>query len=195
MPAQFWESLLNTPGPWQTGSGVATTTSTADGSIISPSGPDFTLPANWFYPGACLRITAAGRATTGSTTTNVTFALYYGTNASANRLWVSQPIQVGAASTAQVCSWRVQSIVQCRAVGVSASSSLFSYGEIAMNALQTPSATGSCVVQLVPNGTTPVAITTLNTTQATAITLGAWVNQTTGAPSVQCDQFEIESLN
>src|SRR5262249_58722382 len=101
MAVQIWVATLNGPGQWTshaTGAGQTSTSTASPGTVISPA-PDFTIAQNTLYQGSLLRVTAWGKAVTGTTTANATFALYYG-GTGGNQLLLSAAAHIGAGTTA-----------------------------------------------------------------------------------------------
>lgn len=183
MPAQFWESLLSATAPWSTSDGSALANTTTE-TIISPSSPDFTFPANWFYPGAVLRVTAAGEiSTTGSPT--FTFQLRYG-GVSGTSLISTGALTQGTTQTR--LAWRFEAIVACRSIGTS--------GTVVPEGLVTWNTTTSAGTTLaVPQTIPSPATVTVDTTTAKALVLtGAW-SAASASNTATCHQWLIESLD
>jgi hypothetical protein len=190
VPAQFWEALVNTPGPWQTASGGPSSSTSSPGTVISPTTPDFTFPANWFYPGAVLRITAWGQGHTGGTTTNGTFAVYWG-GTGGTQLLLSAATQIGAASATATVPWNITGNIQCRTVG--SSGTVFPYMMLNMANAAAPTATSSNASNIAP--LSAPATVSIDTTTAKSLVLSAWLSGSTGSPTITCDLFQIESMN
>ena len=193
MASQIWVATLNGPGQWSTHASAAgqTSTSTASpGTVISPA-PDFSIAQNTLNPGSLIRVSAWGKAVTGTTTANATFALYYGGTAG-NQLLLSAATQIGAATTAQTVPWHFQAQLQVRTIGTSGT--VMSYGTIQMANAAAPAATGDTVANIFPLSA-PGTVTIDTTASGKTLVLSAWVSTATGSPSVTCDIFILEALS
>jgi hypothetical protein len=189
MPAQFWESLIDATAPW-TAAGTTWSTVTTIGDV-SPQ-PDFTFPANWWYPGACLRIRANGHMNTSATATNLTMALYWGATNTAGVLSsgtvLSTTGAVPMAATAITgAPWLLESYIQCRTVGATGTFATLGFFKMV--------ATGGLTLTDFPMPLNTWAVVTVSTAAATTLALGATISQVTGAPSVTCDHWLLEALN
>lgn len=192
MASQIWVAPLNgvnQASTHATGSGQTSTSTASPGTIISPA-PDYSTVANTLYPGSIIRVTAFGKAVTGTTTANATFALYYG-GTGGTQLLLSAATQIGAVTTSQTVPWAYEALIQVRAVGTSGSA--MCYGALRMATAAAPGATASTAGGPFPLSSP--AATTIDTTVAKTLVLSAWVSTATGAPSVTCDIFTLEALS
>lgn len=193
MASQIWVATLNGPGQWSSHASAAgqTSTSTASpGTIVSPA-PDFNIAQNTLNPGSLIRVTAWGKAVTGTTTANATFALYYG-GTGGNQLLLSAATQIGAVTTAQTVPWFYEAMIQCRTIGTSGT--VMSYGALRMATAAAPAATASTAGGPFPLSS-PGTVTIDTTASGKALVLSAWVSTATGSPSVTCDIFTLEALS
>jgi hypothetical protein len=188
MPVQFWESLVNVPAPWQTNSGTTLNSGTSE-TVISPSSPDFTFPANYWYPGLVMRLTARGIFTVGSTATNFTFTLRAGTSGSLTSGTSLATTGALAATTSLTNQyWEAGAVIQCRATG-SSGNTFYTHGQVR---IQTSATAEQVWPMPATNGPTAAAV---DTTAAKAIGLTATLSQNTGTPAITCTQFLIEICN
>jgi len=193
MANQIWVALLNGPGQWTshaTGAGQTSTSTASPGTIISPA-PDYTIGQNTLESGTLLRVTAWGKAVTGTTTANATFALYYGGTAG-NQLLLSAATQIGAVTTAQTVPWYYEAMIQVRTTGTSGTA--MSYGALRMATAAAPAATASTAGGPFPLSA-PATVTIDTTAASKTLVLSAWVSTATGSPSVTCDIFTLEDLS
>ena len=193
MANQIWVAPLNGPAQWSThfaGAGQSSTSTASPGTVISPA-PDYILPQNFLYQGSMLRVSAWGKALTGTTTANATFALYYG-GTGGNQLLLSAATQIGAVTTSQTVPWHFQAQVQIRTIGTSGAA--MSYGELLMANAAAPAATANGFSNVFPLSS-PATVTIDTTASGKTLVLSAWVSTATGSPSVTCDIFTIEALS
>lgn len=184
MPYQSWEALLNWGAPWQTTAG--TTLNTATTATISPQAAgskDFTLPANWWYPGAVIRVVARGVLSSGGVGSNLTVLLAAG--AAPVTLSTSPAIALGTGSVTNM-PWRLTASIQCLAVG-SSGNTLTTQGELVFETSVTP-AFGTANTTMAALPSTAAA---LDTTVAMALNLRATLSSANGA--ITCQQFFLES--
>lgn len=177
MPAQFWESTLNSP---QLGAGtpLASSSSLTD---VSPA-PQLVLPANFLYVGQALRLTAFGVFSTTGTPTLLT-GFYYGGVAG---VALAASGAVATASSVTNVPWRMEATCTVRSTG--------STGTIMVNGVQyigtTVSAWGNTPLPI-----TALATVTIDTTSAKAITVGAQWGTISSSNTLTCHQFICEALN
>jgi hypothetical protein len=184
MPYQSWESLLNAGAPWQTTAGTVLNTATT--ATISPQAAgskDYTLPANWWYPGAVIKVTARGILSSGSSGSNLTVLLAAG--GSPTTLSTSAAIALGTGSVTNM-PFRLTANIQCTAIG-STGNTLTTQGELMFETSVTP-AFGTANVTIAPLASTAAA---LDTTVAMALNLRATLSAAFGA--ITCQQFLLES--
>lgn len=193
MANQIWVAPLNGPAQWSThfaGAGQSATGVASPGTVISPV-PDYIFPQNFLYQGSMIRVTAWGKAVTGTTTANATFALYYG-GTGGNQLLLSAATQIGATTTAQTVPWFYEARLQVRTIGTSGA--VMSYGKLEMSSAAAPTATADTVMSLFPLSA-PATVAIDTTASGKTLVLSAWVSTATGAPTVTCDIFTIEALS
>jgi hypothetical protein len=189
MASQSWVSLLDNSTTFQTASGTALSTATT--ATISPQAAgskDFTLPANFFYPGLTLRITAQGFLTTTGTSTTLTVLLATSTPTT---LATSAGIATGT-GTLTGLPWHLKGFITCTALG-SSGNTLLTEAVMFLATTTAPAVgTASCTLIGLPNasGTTASAI---DTTSAQGICLRATL---AGAnATIQCTNWDIEALD
>lgn len=193
MAGQIWVAPLNGPLQWAThfaGAGQTSTSTASPGTVISPA-PDYVIGQNTLYQGSMIRVTAWGKAVTGTTTANATFALYYG-GTGGNQLLLSAATQIGAVTTSQTVPWFFEAMVQIRTVGTSGAA--MSYGALRMATAAAPAATASTAGGPFPLSS-PATVTIDTTASGKTLVLSAWVSTATGSPSVTCDIFTLEALS
>lgn len=192
MAGQLWVATANGVGSWSThavGVGQTATGTASPGTVISPV-PDWVFAQNSLAPGSIYRVTAWGKAVTGTTTANATFALYYG-GTGGNQLLLSAATQIGAVTTAQTVPWFYEAYVRCETVGTSGT--VRCYGALRMATAAAPGATASTAGGPFPLSA-PGTVTVDTTASGKSLVLSAWVSTATGSPSVTCELFFLESL-
>jgi hypothetical protein len=190
MPAQFWVSLLNGPTPWQGTNGTALSTATT--ATISPQAAgskDFTLPANWWYPGCTLRVTARGLLTTTGTSTTLTVLLAAG--ATPTTLATTAGMATGTGSLTGL-QWQLDAQVTCTGIG-SSGNTLSTQGSLWIATTVSPAiGTANCTLAGLPSASGSTAAA-LDTTSAMAVMLRATL---AGAnATIQCTDWDLEALN
>lgn len=179
MPAQFWESCLNSPG---LGAGSALTNS-AVATDISPA-PQFTLQANSLYVGQRWRLTGYGiMSTAASGNPTLTLGFYYG-GVAGTALLTSGALTVTASLTN--APFRVFAEFNVRSLGASGTTWASGY------VLNPTSLTGLTQTFMPATQTQPV---TINTTIASAVTLGATWGSAVVGTSITCEDLIIELQN
>lgn len=190
MAAQSWVSLLDGSTTYQTSSGTLLNTATT--ATISPQqagSKDFTLPANFFYPGCSLRITAQGFITTTGTQTTLTVLLATSTPTT---LATTAGILTGTGSLTGL-PWRLDAFITCTAVG-STGNTLLTQGSmiIALSTASPTIPTSNTMIVGLPSASGGTA-SAIDTTSAQGICLRATL---AGAnASIQCNNWDIEWLN
>jgi hypothetical protein len=183
MPAQFWESTLNSPG---LGAGAALASSVIL-TDISPA-PQLVLPANFLYVGQALRLTANGVFSTTATPT-LLLGFYFGGVAGGTG---SPALAInGAVATASGVTnvpWRLELTSTVRAVGSGTTGSIISQG---FQYLGTTVAAWA----VTPLPITAMAAVGVDTTKAQAITVGAQWGASSASNTITCHQFLVEALN
>jgi hypothetical protein len=166
-----------------------------DPTSVTLSTTDLPLVATGYLPplgnfftdvGKRLRIEMLGRITTGATPGNLTFDVYWGTNAAANgTILASSAAQALTASQTNL-SWMLQLDIQCRAIGNGTLGSLLCTGLAMFNeAVVTPH-------MLIPPSA-PAAVSSLDLTAANYVSVQAKRSGST-AETMQVhrvDYFEV----
>lgn len=189
MASQAWVSLLNNATTYQTSSGTALNTATT--ATISPQAAgskDFTLPANFFYPGCTLRIWAQGLLTTTGTSTTLTVLLATSTPTT---LATTAGMATGTGSLTGL-PWELHAYIVCTAIG-SSGNTLTTQGTLKFATSTAPAiGTANCTIAGLPSasGGTAAAI---DTTSAQGICLRATL---AGAnATIQCTNWDIEWMD
>ena len=190
MAAQSWVSLLNNATTWQTNSGTLLNTATT--ATISPQAAgskDFTLPANFFYPGCTLRVWAQGFITTTGTQTTLTVLLATSTPTT---LATSAGILTGTGSLTGL-PWALRGFITCTAIGSTGNTLLTeAVMEIATSTASPTIPTANCMLVGLPSASGGTA-SAIDTTSAQGICLRATL---AGAnASIQCTNWDIEWLD
>lgn len=179
MPAQFWESTLNSPG---LGAGASLNTSAAL-TDVSPA-PQLILPANFLYAGQSLRLTAFGTYATSATTPTLILGFYYGGVAG---IALAATAALTVANTATInWPWRLEATATVRSVGTGGTVMTQGWCDVA--------ATLTTVTH-VPIPATALATVAIDTTAAKAITVGAQWGTSAAANILFCQQILVEALN
>lgn len=179
MEHQSWVELANSPAPVADGTALA---SSATIGIISPNSttnPPFVIAANRLFPGAALRVTAAGRYSTTGTPT-LTFGLYLGGTGGV-ALAASAAITTGSGVTN--LTWRAQFELLVRAIGTSGT--VMTTGVI--------SGVTAAAVAMVPASAPAVA--TIDTTASKTLDLTATWSASSASNTITCHSFLVEGLN
>jgi hypothetical protein len=196
MPIQSWSGLLNWGTPWQSTQGTALTTATT--ATISPQAAgtkDFTLPANWWYPGAAVRVLGQGFLTTTTTSTTATIFLAAG----ATPTTLATPVGITTGTTAITgIQWWWETIIRCTGIG-SSGNTLSTQGRLQLGNSGAGVPANPIALTATPGMTLPApnisgeTAAALDTTSAMAIMLRGTL---AGAnATIQCTQFLIESLD
>lgn len=139
---------------------------------VSPT-PNLTIAANTLQPGMTLRLYAAGQYSTTGTPT-LTLGFYYG--AVAGVALVSTGAQTATTNASSV-GWEFRGYAQVRAMGSSGSIKTSGFVHVAATAFG-------------PIFTT----TTVDTTAAKALTVGATWSANSASNTLTCHQFSVELL-
>lgn len=186
MSMQSWqETLINSSVD-----GTALTASITATSIL-PAAAKLTLPANFFYVGRMLKITAQGRVsnivtTPGTLTLDIRLGAVIVANGGAMSLNVVAKTNV---------PWWMEWILTCRAIGNGTSANLMHQGtwqseSVIGSPLPTAGGVGSLLIPVV----TPAVGTGFDSTAAQTLDLfGTW--SLSNANSIQVHQYKVESLN
>jgi hypothetical protein len=189
MSLQSWsETLINSLVDGTALTGTATDTSILD------VGSKYTLPANFFVPGKCLRLTAMGQMSNIITTPGtLTFGVKFGSSE-----WQSQALALNIVAKTNV-TWWLEMLFTCRNIGTAGNNSgvLFPAGKFTSESVigsPLPTVGGSGVL-LIPASAPAVSTNTeFNTNTAQQVDLFAkW--SLSNANSIICNQFILESLN
>jgi len=178
MPYMSWEALLNSPQPTAAGTALANSTTLTDISAL----PNYTLPANFLQNGSALRLTAFGVFST-TVTPTLLLGFYYGGVAGANPLATTGAITTGSGVTN--VPWRLEVVTTVRSTG--SSGTAMSQGFCLFG-------TSVSAASFLPVPNTALATTTIDTTSAKAITVGAQWGTANASNTVTCHGFYIESL-
>lgn len=193
MPVQYWVSLLDASTPWQNNNGTALNSATT--ATISPqaaNATDFTLPANYFYPGLTLRVWAQGFITTTGTSTTLTVFLAANKAGAYTTLATSVGMATGV-GTLTGLPWALRGFITCTAIGSSGNTlSTEAIMEIATStAAPTIGTTANCTLVGLPSASGATA-TAIDTTSAQGLALRATL---AGAnATIQCTNWDIEAL-
>jgi len=179
MPAQFWESTLNSPG---LGAGASYNTSNTI-TDVSPA-PQLILPANFLYVGQSLRLTAYGTYATSGTTPTMILGFYYGGVAG---VALAASTAVTTTNTATVnWPWHMEAIATVRSVG--SSGTIITQGYLDL-------ATSLTAWTHIPIPGTALATVTIDTTAAKAVTVGATWGTNSANNILFCQNFVCEAMN
>lgn len=193
MSSQGWVSLLNSATTYQANSGAVLNTATT--ATISPqqagTNNDFTLPANFFYPGLTLRVSAQGLLTTTGVSTTLTVLLAANKAGSYTTLATSAGMATGTGSLTGL-PWALEGYVICSAIG--STGNTLTTQAVMYIATSTAPAIGTANVTIAglpsASGGTAAAI---DTTSAQGIALRATL---AGAnATIQCTNWDIEALD
>lgn len=179
MPAQFWESTLNSP---QLGAGASYNTSAAL-TDISPA-PQLVLPANFLYVGQALRLSAFGTYAVSGTTPTLLLGFYYG-GVAGIALAATPALTVTNSATVN-WAWRLEATATVRSTGSTGTIMVQGWCDLA---------TSLTTVTHTPIPVTTLATVTIDTTSAKAITVGAQWGTSAAANIAFCHQFLCEALN
>jgi len=139
-------------------------------------------------PGKKLRIRLFGRCTSVLTPGNVSFAVYYGTGASANGVLLASSGAVAWSASQTNMSFMVEVIVTCRSIG--STGTLFCTGKASFNVL----AVASTLQPLLIPATAPVVSAACDLTAALIISVQMLRSGST-AETAQIHDMEVTSLN
>ncbi|SRR6266566_6647202 len=182
MPAQFWESVLNSPG---LGAGAALLSSVTL-TDVSPA-PQLIIPAGFFYAGQALRLTACGVfSTTGAPTLLTGFYTGPSTGAGVAGVALAASGAVATGSGVTNVPWRMEATCTVRTIGTA--------GTVITQGVQYIGTSVSAW------GNTPLPIIALATvsfdmTVSRVITVGAQWGTSSASNTLTCHQFLIEALN
>ena len=179
MPAQFWRSVLNSPGVGA-GTQLAASTTLTD---VSPA-PQLVLPANYLYVGQRLRMTAYGIFTTASSSQGtLTLGGYYGGVAG-----TALAVTAANTPTASAVAWPWQLWLDIYVRTIGSSGTVWCNGQVT---LSTTLAGAASFYNLPTTQTQPI---TINTTTANALTVGAQFSSST-TNTLTCEDMYVEALS
>lgn len=139
-------------------------------------------------PGKALRIRLFGRCTSAATPGNVSFAVYYGTGASANGVLLASSGAVAWLAVQTNMSFMVEVDVTCRTTG--SVGTLFCTGFAKFN----PSAVASTLQPLLIPATAPVVSAACDLTAALIISV-QMIRSGSTAETAQIHQMQVEARN
>lgn len=175
--AQFWRSVLNSPGVGA-GTPLASSTTLTD---ISPA-PQLVLPANYLFVGQRLRLTAYGIFSSVSAPTLLLGGYWGGVAGTALAATAANTIGNGTN-----WPWQLWLDIYVRSVG--SSGSVWCNGQ----AIIATSLTQPATPFFLPSSQTqPV---TVNTTTANAITVGAQWGASSASNTITCEDAYVEALS
>lgn len=177
MPAQFWRSVLNSPGVGA-GTALANSTTLTD---ISPA-PQLVLPANYLYVGQRLRLTANGTFSTTGTPTLLVGGYYGGV---AGTLLAA----TAANTTGTATAWPWQFFLDILVKTIGSSGTVWCNGTFS---LSTTLAGAVTLYNLPTTATQPI---TINTTTANALTVGAQWGTANASNTITCQDAYVEALS
>jgi hypothetical protein len=177
MPYMTWASLLNSPQAVAAGTALASSTSLTDISVA----PQFTLPANFLQAGSALRFTAFGVFSTTATPT-LLVGVYYGAVAGTA---LAATTAFTTPSGVTNVPWRLELETTIRSVGTSGtamSQGFFQYG-----------ASVSALQATLPLPQIALATTTVDTTAAKVLSIGAQWGTNSASNTITLHGFRIYS--
>jgi len=177
MAAQFWETLLNAQQTRSAGAAYNTSVTLTD---VSPA-PQLILPANFLQDTSVLKVTATGTFSNTSTPT-LLLGVYYG-GVAGTKLAAS-----GATTTTTGATnwpWRLEATITVRTIGSAGT---------AVTAGVLYLATSLTAYSVIPIDAAAQTTATINTTAASALTLGAQWGTNSVSNTLTCNQFLVESL-
>lgn len=181
MPAQFWESMINSPAATVDGSALASSTTLTTISPSSTTSPDFVVPANWLYAGQVLRVRGTGRYSTTGTPT-LLIGAYWGGSAGVS---LANTGAVTTASGVSNVTFLYMLDIFIRSIGTSG----------------TAMCVGSCqglasaVISTTLVPTSAPAVATIDTTAAKALVLAAQWGTNSASNTITCHTWSIEAIN
>lgn len=184
MSYQGWqETLINITGDGPTLTAAAAAT-------CLPGQGKLALPANWWYVGRMIKVTAQGRISCAVTTPGTARFDLRMTN---TVFFDSGALNLNVVAKTTV-PWWLEIVATCRAVGVTTSANCFGFGQFQSEAVvgaALPSA-GSNGSLLCPVGTPAVGAGFDSTIAAT---LDMFFTQTVATGSLTVHQYKVEALN
>lgn len=181
--AQFWRSVLGNQVGSGAGSALTNTTTLTD---ISPA-PQAVIPANYLYVGQRLRITAYGIYSNTATPT-LLLGVYFG--GVAGTLLAATAANATPSGVTNV-PWQVVCDVYVRSVG--SAGSVWANGTATVFQTLAGGASGNPLIYALPTTQTQ-PISSLNTTQSNALTIGAQWGTASSSNTITCEDAYVETL-
>lgn len=182
MPAQFWRSVLNSPGVGA-GTALASSTTLTD---ISPA-PQLFLPANYLYIGQRLRMTAYGIYSNTGTPTLLLGAYYGGVAGTALAATAANATPSGVTGV----PWQLVCDIYVRSIG--SSGTVWANGTVSVFQTLAGGVSNNPTVYSIP--TTQTQPITINTTTANALTVGAQWGISSASNTITCEDLYVEALS
>jgi hypothetical protein len=178
MPAQFWESAVNSPG---LGAGTALSNSTVL-TDIGPA-PQYVVPANYLYVGQRWKIRGYGVFSTTTGTPTILVGIYWGGVAGTA---IATTAAIATANSQTNDPWRIECDINVRSVG--STGTVWANGRFEL---------GTSLTALTPywipsSQTQPV---TISTTTANAWSIGAQWGTANASNTITCEDLIVELLN
>ena len=178
MPSQFWEAHIGGPPQPVAGSALLSSTTLTD---VSPA-PQITIPANFLnYYGATIRLTSFGFFSNTLTPT-LLLGFYYGGVAGVT---LGNSGAVTTTTGATSWPWRLEMTCTVRTTG--STGTIMCQGFLDLG-------TSLTAVTRIPIPNTSLAVVTIDTTSAKAITTGAQWGANSASNTLTCHQMLAESL-
>lgn len=169
--------------------GATYTNSTTETSLL-PNPAVFTLPANYFYVGRTLRVSAWGEIATGAGPGNLNFRVRYG-SATTGIIIADTGAIAMTASIATKFIWSIEVLITCRALGSGTSGSLFGIGR----ATGMTSVTPPVISNMGSAGNATPAPAGIDTTTATTLQVTALSSVAVAATQLILHGFTLEAMN
>lgn len=148
-----------------------------------------TLGGQYFArPGKALQIDIFGRCTSALTPGNMSFAVYYGTGASANGVLLASSLPSAWNASQTNMSFRLQAVVTCRTTG--SAGTLFCTGFVMVN----PLAVASTLQPMLIPSTAPVVSAACDLTASLIISVQMLRSGST-AETAQVHQMRVTAVN
>jgi hypothetical protein len=156
-----------------------------------PAAAKFTIPANFFYIGAVLRLTMAGQisnvaTTPGTLTLDVRFGAVIAFNAGAVQMSTT-------VHTTLPFWWDV--LLTCRAIGASTSANLMGQSKLQGQMILTSGADITTHGTALAPNTTPAVGTGFDSTLSQVVDIFATFSVNTSATNISVQQYVLESVN
>lgn len=191
MSLQTWqETLIAAQSDGVAVTNTTTATSLLGGTGTGASHAKVTLPANFFYTGRVLKITAMGRISTvvttpGTLTLDIRMGAVVAANGGAMTLSITAKTNVG---------WWLEWILTCRAIGSGTTTNLMHQGMWTSEAAGATTVVGEAKSLLLP-ASAPAVGTGFDGTAAQTVDLFATWSVANASNSILLHQYKIEALN